>query len=199
MLFRIIAAVASVAFISQGALAQLTIPEVVTNINDVTTISGVAASTLSSISPQSSPDDISEAAQTLASNFKTIINDVAGDTTAMESTPQFTDCSATAAIVTSLSDFVTVHQNLLSVVIGKHGIMAQFGLTAPIATVLKSLEATIDSFANAMIAMLPTCNTASVQTDQSNLDGSVGNAISTYEQFCIPSPLYPTIQPICLS
>ena len=37
-----------------------------------------------------------------------------------------------------------VHQALLSTVIGKHSIFAQFGLTAPILVVLRSLEAIID-------------------------------------------------------
>jgi len=40
--------------------------------------------------------------------------------------------------------FVTVHQNLLSVVIGKHGPLAQFGVTAPVAAVLRTLEGGID-------------------------------------------------------
>ena len=33
---------------------------------------------------------------------------------------------------------------LLATVIGKHGIFAQFALTAPVAAVLRTLEATID-------------------------------------------------------
>ena len=40
--------------------------------------------------------------------------------------------------------FVKVHQLLLSTVIGKHSIFAQFGVTAPIAAILRSLEAGID-------------------------------------------------------
>jgi hypothetical protein len=40
--------------------------------------------------------------------------------------------------------FVRVHQQLLATVIGKHGIFAQFGVTAPIAAILQSLEAAID-------------------------------------------------------
>ena len=40
--------------------------------------------------------------------------------------------------------FVNVHQLLLSTVIGQHSIFAQFALTAPIAAVLRTLEAGID-------------------------------------------------------
>jgi hypothetical protein len=63
MLFRVIATVASVAFVAQGALAQLTIEQVVTNIGIVTTVSGNAANTINSITPQSSPSDVTNAAQ----------------------------------------------------------------------------------------------------------------------------------------
>ena len=37
-----------------------------------------------------------------------------------------------------------VHQNLLSVVFGKHSILAQFGVTAPVAAILRTLEGGID-------------------------------------------------------
>ena len=50
-----------------------------------------------------------------------------------------------------------------------------------------------------MIDMLPTCNTAAVTTDKNNLDGSVENTIANYEKICVPSPLYPTVMPICVS
>jgi flagellar motor component MotA len=40
--------------------------------------------------------------------------------------------------------FVLVHQALLATVIGKHGIFAQYLLTAPIASALRNLEAIID-------------------------------------------------------
>ena len=104
---------------------------------------------------------------------------------------------------------------LLATVIGKHSIFAQFAVTAPIAAVLRSLEATIDvspiesqcapysntvlyqSFAFAMIDLIPT-QTPAVHTDQNTLDDAVGNTISTYNQFCTPSPFYPRQLPTCV-
>ena len=79
----------------------------------------------------------------------------------MQATPPFADPDAllvvaalrAVSLVESISlplliclrkKFVGVHQNLLSTVIGKHGIFAQFGVTAPIAAVLRTLEAGID-------------------------------------------------------
>ncbi|KAI9457215.1 hypothetical protein BJY52DRAFT_1378299 [Lactarius psammicola] len=197
MLFRVIAAVASVAFVAQGALAQLTVQQVVDNINIVTKVSGDANDALSRISPSTSPNEIRLVAQNLASDFNVIIQDLGIDITAMQATPPFTDCTLTLPIIESLRGFVLVHQKLLATVIGKHSIFAQFALTAPIAGVLRTLEATIDKFAFSMINMIP-CAKPDVEDDQSQLDDSVGKTIKRYQQFCIPSPLYPSIQPICL-
>ncbi|KAJ7212744.1 hypothetical protein B0H12DRAFT_1275872 [Mycena haematopus] len=72
--------------------------------------------------------------------------------------------------------------------------LRQFGVTAPIVAVLRSLEATIDSFAFAMIDLIPT-READVSDDKNDLDMSVGNAIALYGQLCIQSPLYPALQP----
>ena len=49
-----------------------------------------------------------------------------------------------------------------------------------------------------MINLIPT-RKGDVTDDKNSLDSSVKNAISKYEQICIPSILYPTIPPICAS
>ena len=36
-----------------------------------------------------------------------------------------------------------------------------------------------------------------VQTDKDDLDESVGDSITTYEQICVPSPFYPRVLPVC--
>ena len=121
MLFRVIVAVASVAFISQGAFAQLTIQQVVTNVNIVATVSGQTNDMISQISPSTPSPQVGTAAQvsrlhltrveyspfleqTLATNFNTIINSLMGDVTVMQATPPFTDCTATQAIVNALDN-----------------------------------------------------------------------------------------------
>jgi hypothetical protein len=121
MMFRtVIAAVASAAFISQGALAQLTVPLIVTNVGIVTTVSANANNALSQITTSSTPSEVEATAkvsrehmtrriltlclnQALGDAFNTIINDIAGDTTAMQATPPFDDCAGSQAIVTALS------------------------------------------------------------------------------------------------
>jgi hypothetical protein len=48
-----------------------------------------------------------------------------------------------------------------------------------------------------MINMIP-CASDSVNSDQQQLDQTVGQAITLYQQLCIPNPLYPTLQPVCI-
>jgi hypothetical protein len=104
-----------------------------------------------------------------------------------------------AAIVTARLDNLTaVFQATLATLIGKHSIFAQFNETAPIAAVLRALEASVDSYSFALINVAPD-EVPAITSDQSALDTAVGNTISTYSQICIPSPLYPIILPVCVS
>ncbi|KAJ7330827.1 hypothetical protein DFH08DRAFT_708551 [Mycena albidolilacea] len=192
-------AAATTLIFSGKALAALTPDQVVGNINIVTSVSGNINSVLGGLSTTPTPSQAQTISQTVVTGFQTIINDLAGDVTAMQATPPFSD--GADLIVAALTDVIE-HDNqffnaLLSTVIGKHTIFAQFGLTGPITAVLRSLEASIDSFAFALIAMIPT-KQADVTTDKNMLDGSVDNTISLYQQLCVPSPLYPTIPPICV-
>ncbi|KAJ6608127.1 hypothetical protein B0H10DRAFT_2227151 [Mycena sp. CBHHK59/15] len=184
-------------FFPRGALADLTVSDVVTNVGIVTSVSGNLNSVLSGLTTSSSSSQVRTIGQSVVTDLETIISSLSGDVTAMQPTPPFGNMDA-LLIVQSLDQFVAIHQALLSTVIGKHGIFAQFGVTQPIADVLRNLEAGIDSFAFAMIAMIPT-QTPSVNADKGSLDSSVGNTISLYQQLCIPSVLYPTLMPICVS
>ncbi|KAJ7586963.1 hypothetical protein C8J56DRAFT_890889 [Mycena floridula] len=57
-------------------------------------------------------------------------------------------------IVVALVNFVKVHQLLLSTVIGKHGIFAACFFTAPVAVVLRALEAVVDTIAFFLIGCI---------------------------------------------
>ncbi|KAJ7434464.1 hypothetical protein FB451DRAFT_1467571 [Mycena latifolia] len=191
------AAILATVVLPLGALAGLTAPQVVTNIQIVTSISGSTNSAVGKLTPTTSPSQIKTIGATVATNLNTIITNLGGDVTAMQATTAFGDADA-QTVVDALRTFVEVHQALLSTIIGKHSILAQFGVTAPIAAALRSLEAAIDSFAFAMINLIPT-QAPAVTNDQNSLDGSVTNTITIYEQICIPSILYPTLPPVCAS
>jgi hypothetical protein len=59
-------------------------------------------------------------------------------------------------VVQSLTTFVKVHQALLNVVIGKHGIATLFPFFEPIRVSLVNLEEVIDAFAFYLIDLIPT-------------------------------------------
>ncbi|KAJ7763772.1 hypothetical protein B0H16DRAFT_1527180 [Mycena metata] len=193
MLFRNLAVPA--ALFVHGAYATLTPDQVVTNINIVTTASQGILNAVTPITKNSSPGAVVTAGQTATTNFNTIIQNLGGDVSAMDGTV-FTAAQA-GPVCAALTDFVNVHQAVLSTVIGKHGFLAQFGVAQPLAAVLRTLEGAIDAFAFGAIAMLPSCANQVTQ-QQAGLDTSVASAISQYEEICVPSPLYPTVMPVCV-
>ncbi|KAJ6533701.1 hypothetical protein B0H19DRAFT_1272341 [Mycena capillaripes] len=193
-----IAAILVTSFLHPVTMAALTVTDVVINIGVVTSVSVNINSVLSGISTSTTARDVASMGQTIVAQFNVIIDRLRTDITTMQATPPFTAQADCNAIVVALRDFVLVHQALLATVIGKHAIFAQFVFTAPIAAVLRALEAIIDSFAFAMIDLIP-CGAISVTNDKNGLDTSVGNSITLYSQLCIPAPLYPTLMPICVA
>lgn len=104
---------------------------------------------------------------------------------------------ADVPIVTNALDNLTaVSQAALAYTTSKHPIFAQFQATAAIAAVLRSLEASLDSYTFALIAVAPT-GASDISSDQAALDTAVGNTTVIYSEVCIPSPLYPILMPIC--
>ncbi|PTQ31408.1 hypothetical protein MARPO_0112s0050 [Marchantia polymorpha] len=82
-------------------------------------------------------------------------------------------------VVDALTTFVKVHQALLNVVIGKHGIIAMVPFFEPIRIALVSLEAVIDRLAFDLIALIPTQkNSATIQFQ--TLDVTLDKAVKTY-------------------
>ncbi|KAJ7315714.1 hypothetical protein DFH08DRAFT_820287 [Mycena albidolilacea] len=187
-----IAAILTTSIIHPVALAALTVNDVVTNIGIVTNVSVKINNVLTPLSTSTTDPDVVSLGQ-----FTVIINNLSADITAMQATPPFTVQADCDAIVIALDSFVEVHQALLATVISKHAIFAQFAVTAPIAAVLRTLEVIIDSFAFAMIDLIP-CGAGSVTNDKNGLDITVENSITLYTEVCVPSPLYPTVLPICI-
>ncbi|KAJ6549983.1 hypothetical protein B0H19DRAFT_1073879 [Mycena capillaripes] len=159
-----------------AVLAALTPAQVVNNIRIVTAESQNINNTLTGLTTTSTSSSVAAMGQNITASFQTIITNLNGDVSAMQATPSFSDVDA-GPIVEALNNFVLIHQALLATLIGKHGIFAEFSATAPIAQILRSLEAIIDSFAFAMIDLIPT-KKGSVTKNKSDLDSSVGNTIT---------------------
>ncbi|KAM5533915.1 hypothetical protein V8D89_012455 [Ganoderma adspersum] len=94
-------------------------------------------------------------------------------------TPAYPD-DAAVAVVDVLTTFVEVHQDLLNLVIGKHSLAAMFALTAPIAAALRGLESVVDTFAFALIALIPT-ESSPATTQVNALSVTFTDAINTYD------------------
>ncbi|KAI0648387.1 hypothetical protein C8Q79DRAFT_955206 [Trametes meyenii] len=113
----------------------------------------------------------------------TLVQDISGQTQSVflsVSNPKPLNDNDAQAVVNALNDFVAIHQALLETIIGKHSLAQQFFLTRPIAIALRSLESVVDTFAHAIIDLIPT------RADEGNADAGslqiyLQAAVSTYE------------------
>jgi hypothetical protein len=115
------------------------------------------------------------------SDLEEIIEDpseILGDKKKRQS-PGYSDTDQNA-ICTSFRGFVQVHQELLSTVIGKHGLLSLTPFTQPIAQVLRVLEGGVDTIAFAIIDQVPTCAQDATQ-NKNSLDSTLADAINTYK------------------
>lgn len=72
-----------------------------------------------------------------------------------------------------------MHQQLLQIVIGKHGLLSLTPFTQPMAAVLRTLEGGVDKLAFGIIDSVPTCAQDATQNKDS-LDSTLGDAINVY-------------------
>ncbi|KAJ7094780.1 hypothetical protein C8R44DRAFT_749366 [Mycena epipterygia] len=174
----------------------MTLDDLKTNIIQLTAESQRILDALTPLSPTTTGPQVATIGTTVTQSFQTIVTTINTDISAMQVTPPFVGVICTP-IVDALIDFVKVHQAVLSTVIGKHSIFAQFGATAPITAILRSLEAAIDALANGLIGLIP-CASDTVKMGQGMLDTSVTNSITAYSQLCIPSLFWPNTPPFCV-
>ncbi|KIM37094.1 hypothetical protein M413DRAFT_423953 [Hebeloma cylindrosporum] len=189
MLFRPIALLLCSVLFVQAAPAALTPPQVVTNTGVVTSIYGKLNTAVSRLSNAPSIQDAQTVEQRIITDFQTVVADLDNDTNAARTTPPFADNGA--ALVEK-----ALKKTLMTTLIEKKPVFAEFALTVRIAASLGSLESSLDSFAIALNDLIPT-RKAAVSQAKASLDSSAKSARTKYEEFCIPSPLYPTLPPIC--
>lgn len=82
-------------------------------------------------------------------------------------------------VVKTLTTFVQVHQALLNVVIGKHGLLTLIPFFEPIRLALVQLEVVVDTFAFNLINLIPTQQPAASQ-QVASLDVTIRDAVNTY-------------------
>ncbi|KAJ7469590.1 hypothetical protein FB451DRAFT_1038703 [Mycena latifolia] len=194
-----VAAILATAVVLPSASAAMTSSEVVNAIGDVTSTSGDVNNVLSGLSTSTDPITFTSTSQKVYSGFSTIINALGQDANTLQGQTPFdaTDATPVADAFHTVCPLCPVQQALLSNIIGKHNMFAQYGQSAPVAAVLRGLEAAADSFAFALIAVIPS-EASSAKSDYESLASSIESAISLYQQVCVPSPLYPSVAPVCV-
>jgi glycopeptide antibiotics resistance protein len=118
----------------------------------------------------------------IAQGFTSIIAKIAEGTTRVDSvsTGPLSDDDA-QLVVQALTTFVQVHQALLQVIIGKHGLLTLVPFFEPIRLALVSLEAAIDTLAFDLIDLIPTQKPAA-NAQFASLSVTLTSAITTYSQ-----------------
>jgi hypothetical protein len=115
----------------------------------------------------------------IAEGFTSIIAKIAEGTTRVDSvsTGPLSDDDA-QLVVQALTTFVQVHQALLQVIIGKHGLLTLVPFFEPIRLALVNLELVIDTFAFDLIGLIPTQKPAA-SAQFASLSVTLATAITT--------------------
>jgi len=176
------AATAALALLStSNVAAQLTAVQVVTNINTITTLSQglqTPANSINILSPALFLIGQGPFPQIIV-GFGTIVSDVTADISAMQTPETFVGQDATN-IFNAFSAFITVHQELLSILTGKAGLFSDIPfIGAPVAEALREIEGVVDSVALSLANMVPSyANQVASQTG--SLNTSLTKAINAY-------------------
>jgi Hydrophobic surface binding protein A len=173
-----------------------TTSQIVTDINAIASGAGVLNSQLAALTRSSSPSEVQSRAQSTAEGLNTMSNELTADVSDFGGCPDQGSADS-RTVADAFASLAGATQKMLGPLTGDHPLFAQFGVTAPIASSLRALEAALDSYAYALLAVAPSQQGA-IAGGQSSVNDSLGNAIGLYGQICIPSPLYPTVQPVCV-
>jgi hypothetical protein len=173
-----------------------TASQIVTDIKVIASGAGDLKSQLAALTSSSSRNDVQSAAQSTAAGLNTISNDSAADASALGGCTELSSADS-QTVADAFGSLAGATQQMLSALTGDHSFFAQLVVTAPIASSLRALEAALDAYAYAFLAVAPSPQGA-IAGSQSSIGSSLGNAIGVYGQICIPSPLYPTVQPVCV-
>ncbi|KAK6544056.1 hypothetical protein TWF694_000769 [Orbilia ellipsospora] len=173
--------------LSVPAFSQLTPQEVVENINILTAKSQALQAPANSITIINGPLIVIGLGPfpPIIAGFSDIIQTVTNDIAAMAQDPQYAPGPDSDNIFNAFREFVRVHQQLLNILIGKAGLFQTVPLIGePVAQVLRSLEAIVDTVAFGLIDTVQS-RSADIQAQASSLDVTIGNAIKSYEGLLI--------------
>jgi len=166
---------------ASNVAAQLTASDVVTNINIVTSLSQslqAPANQINILSPALFLIGQGPFPQIII-GFGTIVNDVSQDIVAMQTPVVFTGSDATI-VCNAYFNFIAVHQQLLSILIGKAGLFSDIPfIGAPVAQAFREVENVVDTVATSLGNMVPSC-AGQVSSQTNLLNEQLGQAITAY-------------------
>ncbi|KAK4460561.1 hypothetical protein QBC42DRAFT_205529 [Cladorrhinum samala] len=172
------------AMLAVPALAAITPEEMVTNINRLTEKSKALQAPAQSISLLNAPLIIIGQGPfpQLITGFTDIVSTATGAIAAMKDTAAITDVAPATAVANAFREFVHVHQALLNILIGKAGLITSIPFIGPpMAAVLRSVEAVVDSIAFGIIGTVEVAAQKTlIQSDANALDGTLTTCINKY-------------------
>jgi len=173
------------------------ITTIVTNINAIGDQADVANQILGNLSTTSPLYQVFDAQSTLSAQLNDLASALAGYANDLSGCAPLSAADAKTA-AQAFSKAASSITSLASTISGKHDIFAQFGVTAPIANSLRQFEGAFDQYAFTLVDVAAS-QSNSITSSLNQVETSLDNAISLYQELCIPSPLYPTIMPVCIS
>lgn len=179
MQFKFLPALAAVLSASV-VTAQISAQVVVTSIEDITDLSQDCTDVAQSIT--SNPFTLPSGFIRLAGSFGGIVTTATQTVTALDGNMPEDDFAEDdqSAICTALTSFVEVHKNLLEIVIGKAGLLTIVPFAGPlVASVLRELESIVDTLAEGIISLVPTCE-GGAKMDVADLNDTIEKAIKAY-------------------
>ncbi|KAI1172831.1 UVI-1 [Nemania sp. FL0916] len=113
--------------------------------------------------------------------FTQIVSTATTITSEMDGTPKITDQADGQLVFDSFREFVRVHQALLNILIGKAGLLENLPFVGPpVAAVLRSVEAVVDSIAFFLIDTVQGF-TADLQDEANSLGATLDLTIQKYQ------------------
>jgi Hydrophobic surface binding protein A len=175
-----------------------TADDIVKSIGGVTTQAGDLKKVANDLTPSSTAPQVNSSAQNMVSTINNLSTNLGLDTTDLSGCPAL-DAQDSQAVTTAFSTGGADLTGSLHSTIQKHSVLAQFGVTGPINASLRSLETAFDAYASALAAAVDPSVQVTIKGQVSQVDTALVNTTTIYDQICIPSPLYPTVLPVCAS
>ncbi|KAI9840544.1 MAG: hypothetical protein M1838_004008 [Thelocarpon superellum] len=119
--------------------------------------------------------------------FENITATATQDVTALQGVQPLSLQSDQDAVLDAFTEFVQVHQELLSIVIGKSGLLQDIAFGPPVTAVLRSLEGVVDTVALAIIGTLRDVDASQATTQKNDLDGTLAQAIDAFSPVQLPA------------